>query len=105
MAACSGFMAGAVDRMPAPVDRRATMREVIGTALTSRPFLVMATAYFVCGLQLVFLTTHLPNYLAICGADPMLSATAQYISGRLKTNISTKFRICDELLNTTGSTP
>ncbi|MBS0639102.1 MAG: MFS transporter [Proteobacteria bacterium] len=79
VAACmipAAFMAGAVDRMPPPAERRATMREVIGSALTSRPFLVMATAYFVCGLQLVFLTTHLPNYLAICGEDPMLSATA-----------------------------
>ena len=25
-------------------------------------------------MQLVFLTTHLPSYLAICGMDPMLSA-------------------------------
>ena len=33
-------------------------------------------AYFVCGLQLVFLTTHLPSYLAMCGMDPMLSAKA-----------------------------
>ena len=29
-----------------------------------------------CGLQLVFLTTHLPTYLALCGLDPMLSAQA-----------------------------
>jgi MFS family permease len=70
------FMAGAVDRMPRPDERRATMREVLGTALTSRRYLVMTCAYFVCGLQLIFLTTHLPNYLAICGQDPMLSATA-----------------------------
>jgi hypothetical protein len=27
-------------------------------------------------MQLVFLTTHLPAYLAICGMDPMLSAQA-----------------------------
>ncbi|HVZ09541.1 MFS transporter [Rhodopila sp.] len=72
----AAFMAGAVDRMPPPAERRATMGEVIGSALTSRPFLVMATAYFVCGLQLIFLTTHLPNYLAICGQSPMLGASA-----------------------------
>jgi hypothetical protein len=30
-------------------------------------FLVMACAYFVCGMQLIFITTHLPSYLAICG--------------------------------------
>lgn len=72
----AAFMAGAVDRIPRPVEQRATMREVVGTAFRSRRYLVMTSAYFVCGLQPVFLTTHLPNYLAICGQDPMLSATA-----------------------------
>jgi predicted MFS family arabinose efflux permease len=72
----AAFMAGAVDRLPRPEERRATMRDVLGSALRSRRYLVMSGAYFVCGLQLIFLTTHLPNYLAICGQDPMLSATA-----------------------------
>jgi predicted MFS family arabinose efflux permease len=72
----AAFMTGAVDRMPGPDEKRATMRGVLGAALRSRRYLVMTCAYFVCGLQLVFLTTHLPNYLAICGQDPMLSATA-----------------------------
>jgi MFS family permease len=72
----AAFMAGAVDRMPAATESRATMREVVGQAMRSRRYLVMSGAYFVCGLQLVFLTTHLPNYLAICGQDPMLSASA-----------------------------
>jgi MFS family permease len=72
----AAFMAGSVDRLPRPDEKRATMREVVGTAFRSRRYLVMSCAYFVCGLQLVFLTTHLPNYLAICGQDPMLGATA-----------------------------
>jgi predicted MFS family arabinose efflux permease len=72
----AAFMAGAVDRMPRPIEQRATMRDVVGQAFRSRRYLVMSGAYFVCGLQLIFLTTHLPNYLAICGQDPMLSATA-----------------------------
>ena len=72
----AAFMAGAVDRMPSADEKRTAMREVLGTAFTSRRYVVMTCAYFVCGLQLVFLTTHLPNYLAICGQDPMLSATA-----------------------------
>ena len=41
----------------------------------------MALAYFVCGMQLVFLTTHLPSYIALCGLDPMLSATALALVG------------------------
>jgi MFS family permease len=72
----AAWMAGAVDRIPHPVEHRATMREVVGQAFRSRRFLVMSAAYFVCGLQLIFLTTHLPNYLAICGQDPMLGASA-----------------------------
>ncbi|HYF19814.1 MAG TPA: MFS transporter, partial [Ramlibacter sp.] len=50
----------------------AALREAFG----SLPFVVMAVAYFVCGMQLIFLTTHLPAYLEICGMDPMLSAQA-----------------------------
>ena len=72
----ASFMAGAVDHMPGREEKRAAMWDVLGTALRSRRYLVMSGAYFVCGLQLVFLTTHLPNYLAICGQDPMLSASA-----------------------------
>jgi predicted MFS family arabinose efflux permease len=45
-------------------------------ALRYPPYLVMTIAYLVCGMQLVFLTTHLPTYLEICGLDPMLSAQA-----------------------------
>jgi len=58
-----------------------TMREVVGAAARSRRYLVMSGAFFVCGLQLVFLTTHLPTYLAICGLDPMLSAKAIAVLG------------------------
>jgi predicted MFS family arabinose efflux permease len=72
----AAYLAGGVDRMPRPAEKRATMREVVGDAVRNRRYLVMSGAYFVCGLQLIFLTTHLPNYLAICGQDPMLSATA-----------------------------
>lgn len=49
---------------------------VLGSALRHRPFVIMACAYFVCGLQLTFLTTHLPSYLALCGQEPMLAAKA-----------------------------
>jgi predicted MFS family arabinose efflux permease len=50
-------------------------------AVTNGPFMVIAIAFFVCGLQLVFLTTHLPTYLALCGMDPMLSAEALGVIG------------------------
>src|SRR5438067_10767398 len=84
----AGFWAGGADRLPGGADRlpggaglRTTMRAVLSEAARHRPFLVMSGAYFVCGLNLVFLTTHLPTYLALCGQDPMLSAEALAVIG------------------------
>ena len=77
----AAFMAGSVDRIPQPIEKRAGMGEVVGLALRNRRFVVLGCTYFVCGLQLIFVNTHLPNYLAICGQDPMLSATALAIIG------------------------
>jgi MFS family permease len=77
----SGFFAGNADRIPIGGGAKTTMREMLGQAMRHRPFLVMSGAYFVCGLNLVFLTTHLPTYLAICGQDPMLSAEAIAVIG------------------------
>ena len=77
----AAYWAGAADKIPTPSTATASMREVLGQAMRNRPFLVMSGAYFVCGLNLVFLTTHLPAYLAICGQDPMLSAEALAVIG------------------------
>lgn len=78
----AAFFAGGADRFPGhSTAAAASMREVLGQAMRNRPFLVMSGAYFVCGLNLVFLTTHLPAYLAICGQDPMLSAEALAVIG------------------------
>jgi MFS family permease len=77
----AGFMAGGVDKVPAGGGARVSMRETVGQAMRHRRFLVMSGAYFVCGLNLVFLGTHLPAYLALCGQDPMLSAEAIAVIG------------------------
>ena len=74
----AAWIAGRVDAVPLA---RAADADVSGVtalrmALTDLPFVVMTVAYFVCGMQLIFITTHLPFYLAICGMDPMLSAQA-----------------------------
>lgn len=77
----AGFWAGGVDRLPSRGDSKISMREMVGQAMRHRQFLVMSCAYFVCGLNLVFLATHLPAYLALCGQDPMLSAQAIAVIG------------------------
>ena len=77
----AAFMAGGADQIPAPHAATTSMRDVLGQAMRNRPFLVMSGAYFVCGLNLVFITTHLPAYLTLCGQDPMLSAEALAVIG------------------------
>ena len=78
----AAWMAGAADRITsttaATCNRSAqAVREATGHT----GYIVMAIAFFVCGLQLVFLTTHLPTYLEICGMDPGLGAQALAMIG------------------------
>lgn len=67
--------------IPKREDNGETMQDVVRTALGHSGYVVLALAFFVCGLQLVFITTHLPNYLSICGLDASLGATALAIIG------------------------
>ncbi len=79
----AAFFAGRADEIE--IEKSDAVEQSIGavvqSALGHSGFVVMAIAFFVCGLQLVFITTHLPNYLAICGLDPSLGATALAIIG------------------------
>lgn len=75
----AAWFAGGVDRIPLPKPSsddigNTSAGVAVRLAFGNASFVVMTCAYFVCGMQLVFLTTHLPSYLAICGLDPMLSA-------------------------------
>ena len=75
----AAWYAGRVDKIPLPPKAAddigdASAATAAKIAFGNASFVVMTGAYFVCGMQLVFLTTHLPSYLAICGMDPMLSA-------------------------------
>jgi predicted MFS family arabinose efflux permease len=73
----AAFMAGGADKVEVesagpPQSIPQALREAAGHS----GYVIMALAYFVCGLQLVFITTHLPNYLEICGIAPGVGATA-----------------------------
>ena len=81
----AAFLAGGADLLPGRTASAGSFRDVIGQAVRNRPFLVMSGAYFVCGLNLMFLITHLPAYLAICGQDPMLSGEALAVIGAAST--------------------
>ena len=82
----AAWFAGRVDRIPLPPrgsDEIADTSAAVATkiAFGNASFVVMTSAYFVCGMQLVFITTHLPSYLPICGMDPMLSAQTLGVIG------------------------
>jgi predicted MFS family arabinose efflux permease len=82
----AAWFAGRVDKIPLPrrepdqiADTSAGVAAKI--AFGNASFVVMTCAYFVCGMQLIFISTHLPSYLAICGMDPMLSAQTLGVIG------------------------
>jgi predicted MFS family arabinose efflux permease len=78
----AAWMAGAADRISVDTGGNAqSIGEAVREAAGHTGYVVMAIAFFVCGLQLVFLTTHLPTYLEICGMDPGLGAQALAMIG------------------------
>ncbi|MCW5749777.1 MAG: MFS transporter [Alphaproteobacteria bacterium] len=79
----AALMGGRADRVPGTMAGASdqTLLGALDEARRHNGYVVMAAAFFVCGLQLVFLTTHLPTYLAICGVDPMVGAQALAVIG------------------------
>jgi predicted MFS family arabinose efflux permease len=62
-------------------ERKISLSDALREALGHRGYLFMTLAFFACGFQLVFLTTHLPAYLALCGVAPGVGATALGLIG------------------------
>jgi len=84
----AAFFVGSGDKPAAEMMRNSTdevaklpLREVLKLASQHRAYVTMAVAYFVCGLQLIFIATHLPAYLQICGQSPELGAYALGVIG------------------------
>ena len=55
----------------------ATLRE----ALASRGFWLINATFFVCGVHVLFLVTHLPGVIELCGLPPSLSSAALAVLG------------------------
>ncbi|MBI3637559.1 MAG: MFS transporter [Candidatus Rokubacteria bacterium] len=62
-----------------------SLREVLRAAARHPGYLAMTAAFFACGFQLMFITMHLPAYLASCGLPPGVGATAMAIIGLCNT--------------------
>jgi predicted MFS family arabinose efflux permease len=79
----AAWIGSRADRLPnsLPTDRDLSLMGALGEARRHPGYVVMSVAFFVCGLQLVFLTTHLPTYLAQCGMDASYSALVLMLIG------------------------
>jgi predicted MFS family arabinose efflux permease len=55
--------------------------EALHEAMGHRGYVFMTLAFFACGFQLVFITTHLPAYLQLCGVAPGVGASALALIG------------------------
>jgi len=69
------------DARPTPQPLKQALRDAGG----HRGFVQMTVAYFACGFQLVFITTHLPQYLEVCGISPSVGAQALGLIGLFNT--------------------
>jgi len=84
----AAFFVGAGDKTAMQMARTSTasdahlsLKEVLAEAWQHKGYVTMAVAYFVCGLQLIFIAAHLPTYLELCGQSPTLSAQALGVIG------------------------
>src|SRR5258706_5283447 len=73
------------DAVPAAAAKAQSLGDALRQALGHRGYLFMTLAFFACGFQLVFITTHLPAYLQLCGIAPGVSATALGLIGLFNT--------------------
>jgi predicted MFS family arabinose efflux permease len=79
----AAFIGGRAERLPNATARDAdmTLLGALNEARRHGGYVITSLAFFVCGLQLIFLTTHLPSYLVQCGMDPLLGAQALAVIG------------------------
>lgn len=75
------FRRGGVDPVASSPARRVDARSAIAEALANRTFVITTFAFFACGFQLIFIATHLPNFIAICGLPPSVGAEAIALIG------------------------
>jgi predicted MFS family arabinose efflux permease len=85
LAGSMALLSLAIREQPAAGGTVAAVKQTLGGALKEatahRGYLFMTLAFFACGFQLVFITTHLPAYLQLCGIAPGVGATALALIG------------------------
>jgi len=87
------LIAGSIVLLSLPIREHASAipvtKQKLGAALREamahRGYLFMTLAFFACGFQLVFITTHLPAYLQLCGVAPGIAASSLALIGLFNT--------------------
>jgi predicted MFS family arabinose efflux permease len=73
---------GLVSKRHAPLQAHdQTLSEALSEAFRHRGFLLLTAGFFVCGFHVMFISTHLPAYLADAGFAPWLGAAALTLVG------------------------
>ena len=73
-------MASAKSAAPTKPDRQ-SLSQALAEAARHRGYILLVTGFFVCGLHVQFIATHLPNYLSDSGLGAGLAATAIAVIG------------------------
>jgi predicted MFS family arabinose efflux permease len=85
IAASMAVLAIPIREQPLPVKatggRTLDLQGAVREAMGHRGFVFMTLAFFACGFQLIFITTHLPSYLEVCGLSPAIGGTALGLIG------------------------
>jgi len=75
------FRRGKVETPATAPSQQVDARRAIAEALANRTFVITTVAFFACGFQLIFIATHLPNFVGICGLPPSVGAQAIALIG------------------------
>lgn len=60
---------------------RLSAKDALTTALGSRDYILLTTGFFVCGIQIVFIGTHLPTYLRDAGLSAEVASWSLAVVG------------------------
>ena len=82
LAACLVLHLQDKDQAPQTADlAKLSAKDALSTALNSRDYILLTTGFFVCGIQIVFIGTHLPTYLRDAGLSSEVASWSLAVVG------------------------
>ena len=82
LAACLVLHLQDNEKAPQTADlAKLSAKDALGTALNSRDYILLTTGFFVCGIQIVFIGTHLPTYLRAAGLSSEVASWSLAVVG------------------------